>query len=269
MRAAIATGYRKGFNTIIDANVVTAITAFVLFAVATGGVRGFALMLLIGTILSMLTAVARDARPPRRPRRLPLVRQPELHGREGAEDPALAADRLHRQDAPLVRDLGHDPRDRHRLARRPGPQPRHRLPGRQPGRLHDVAAGAARQRCGARSATSSARTPSSRAAATRSDGGYESFQIKTESLDGQTQTELQRAIETQFGAESIGVRNVSASFSSQILRGAILAIIVSLRADRRLHHPALRVEVRRPGAHRALPRPAARDRRLLARRDGR
>ena len=50
VRAAIAAGYSKGFHTIIDANVVTAITALVLFLVATAGVKGFALMLLIGTI---------------------------------------------------------------------------------------------------------------------------------------------------------------------------------------------------------------------------
>src|SRR6188474_2106993 len=58
IRAAISTGYQKGFHTIVDANVVTAITAMVLFVVATASVRGFALMLLIGTALSMLTAVA-------------------------------------------------------------------------------------------------------------------------------------------------------------------------------------------------------------------
>src|SRR5262249_55062293 len=51
-------GYAKGFHTIIDANVVTAITALVLFAVATASVKGFALMLLIGTVISLLTAVA-------------------------------------------------------------------------------------------------------------------------------------------------------------------------------------------------------------------
>ena len=58
VRAAIAAGYGKGFATIIDANVVTAITAVVLFLVATAGVKGFALMLLIGTLMSLLTAVA-------------------------------------------------------------------------------------------------------------------------------------------------------------------------------------------------------------------
>ena len=58
VRAAIAAGYGKGFATIVDANVVTAITAMVLFLVATAGVKGFALMLLIGTLISLLTAVA-------------------------------------------------------------------------------------------------------------------------------------------------------------------------------------------------------------------
>jgi SecD/SecF fusion protein len=58
VRAAIATGYGKGVHTILDANVVTAITALVLFGVATAQVKGFALMLLIGTVISLLTAVA-------------------------------------------------------------------------------------------------------------------------------------------------------------------------------------------------------------------
>src|SRR4030095_10719221 len=58
VRAAISAGYAKGFHTIIDANVVTVITALVLFAVATAGVKGFALMLMIGTVISLITAVA-------------------------------------------------------------------------------------------------------------------------------------------------------------------------------------------------------------------
>ena len=58
VRAAISAGYSKGFRTIIDANVVTVITALVLFAVATAGVKGFALMLMIGTVISLVTAVA-------------------------------------------------------------------------------------------------------------------------------------------------------------------------------------------------------------------
>src|SRR3954451_11394220 len=55
--AAIATGYRKGLAAIIDANVVTFMTAFILFVLATAGVKGFAFTLGIGTLTSLFTAV--------------------------------------------------------------------------------------------------------------------------------------------------------------------------------------------------------------------
>jgi SecD/SecF fusion protein len=58
VRAAISAGYGKGFHTILDANVVTVITAMVIFLIAVADVKGFALMLLIGTIISLITAVA-------------------------------------------------------------------------------------------------------------------------------------------------------------------------------------------------------------------
>lgn len=57
MAAAIAAGYRRGIATIVDANVVTLLTAFVLFVLATAGVKGFAFTLGVGTIVSLLTAV--------------------------------------------------------------------------------------------------------------------------------------------------------------------------------------------------------------------
>ena len=55
--SAISTGYRKGIATIIDANVITLITAFILFVLASAGVKGFAFTLGIGTIVSLFTAV--------------------------------------------------------------------------------------------------------------------------------------------------------------------------------------------------------------------
>ncbi len=57
MLSAISEGYKKGIATIIDANVITLITAFILFGLATAGVKGFAFTLGIGTIVSLLTAV--------------------------------------------------------------------------------------------------------------------------------------------------------------------------------------------------------------------
>jgi SecD/SecF fusion protein len=57
MLSALSEGYRKGIATIIDANVITLLTAFILFGLATAGVKGFAFTLGIGTIVSLFTAV--------------------------------------------------------------------------------------------------------------------------------------------------------------------------------------------------------------------
>ena len=55
--AALTTGFRKGFSTIADANIVTLLVAFILFVLATAGVKGFAFTLGVGTMLSLFTAV--------------------------------------------------------------------------------------------------------------------------------------------------------------------------------------------------------------------
>jgi SecD/SecF fusion protein len=57
MMSAISAGYRRGIATIVDANVITLITAFILFALATANVKGFAFTLGVGTIASLFTAV--------------------------------------------------------------------------------------------------------------------------------------------------------------------------------------------------------------------
>ncbi len=57
MLSAISAGYRRGIATIVDANVITLITAFILFALATANVKGFAFTLGVGTIASLFTAV--------------------------------------------------------------------------------------------------------------------------------------------------------------------------------------------------------------------
>jgi len=54
---AISAGYKKGLTAIMDANIVTVLVAFILFVLATAGVRGFALTLAVGVILSLFTAV--------------------------------------------------------------------------------------------------------------------------------------------------------------------------------------------------------------------
>jgi SecD/SecF fusion protein len=226
VRAAIGSGYRKGFNTIVDANVVTMITAFVLFAVATGGVRGFALMLLIGTLISMLTAVLAT-------RALLGV----LAGFRWFDNPAfmgasaLKVPKWQRIDFVGRRNvwfalsgvvivigiaslgvqglnLGIDFEGGSQLNFRT----------EQPFAVDDVRAEAARLGLG--DAVIQGRGESV-------GGEYREFQLKTESLTAEEQAQLQRNLESRFDTDT-SVRNVSASFSEQILRGAVLAIVVSL-----------------------------------------
>ncbi len=56
-RAAVEAGYAKAFLTILDSNVTTLIAALFLFGFGTGPVKGFAVTLSIGIVVSMFTAV--------------------------------------------------------------------------------------------------------------------------------------------------------------------------------------------------------------------
>ncbi|MFZ5800977.1 MAG: protein translocase subunit SecD [Candidatus Omnitrophota bacterium] len=55
--ASIHNGYHKAFSAIFDANVTTLIAAFFLFQFGTGPIRGFAVTLVIGLLISMFTAI--------------------------------------------------------------------------------------------------------------------------------------------------------------------------------------------------------------------
>ncbi|MFW6188821.1 MAG: protein translocase subunit SecD [Planctomycetota bacterium] len=57
VRLALRNGYDRAFTTIVDANVTTLLTAVVLYLVGTGPVRGFAVTLSFGILLSMFTAL--------------------------------------------------------------------------------------------------------------------------------------------------------------------------------------------------------------------
>lgn len=56
LRAAIDAGFKRAYKTIIDANVTTIITALILAYFTSGTVRGFAVTLGIGVLVSMFTA---------------------------------------------------------------------------------------------------------------------------------------------------------------------------------------------------------------------
>ena len=56
-KQAIIAGYDRAYNTIFDSNLTTFIVAFILFAIGTGPIKGFAVTLMIGIICSMFTAI--------------------------------------------------------------------------------------------------------------------------------------------------------------------------------------------------------------------
>jgi len=55
--ASITNGYKKAFTTILDANVTTLLTAFVLSFIGSGPIKGFATTLSVGIVCSMFTAI--------------------------------------------------------------------------------------------------------------------------------------------------------------------------------------------------------------------
>jgi protein-export membrane protein SecD len=57
LRSAIDEGFSKALSAIIDSNVTTAITSFILLVLGTGPIQGFATTLLIGIITTLFTAI--------------------------------------------------------------------------------------------------------------------------------------------------------------------------------------------------------------------
>ena len=227
VRAAIQTGYSKGFATIVDANVITAITALVLFAVATASVRGFALMLLIGTAISMLTAVLATRAILVLISGWKILENPRVIGTSGGGiRPWLKIDFISKRrlwfgiSATVIAvsilalgirglNLGIDFKG--------GTQIAFTTPA--PTSLETVREQAAR--VGQANAVIQGRGPST-------NGDYKSFQIRTETLTSQEAVQLQSDLKESVKADAFGVKNVSSSFGRQIARSAILAIIVSL-----------------------------------------
>ena len=229
MRAAIAQGYQKGFATIVDANVVTAITAMVLFAVATASVRGFALMLLIGTALSMLTAVLATRAILALLGGFGWLDNPRFMGATGQGIPRwLRCDYIGRRRH-LVRDLG---RRRRALDRRDRAS--------RASTSASTSRAARRSRSGRRSRRRSSRCASEAAAIGQAGaviqgrGSVDRRQVH-ELPDPHRVADERRAErapagsrETPSSATSFGAKNVSESFGRQIANNALLAIVVSL-----------------------------------------
>ena len=57
VKTSINEGFKRAFTSILDSNITTLITGIILYLLGTGSVKGFALTLIIGVLVSMFTAV--------------------------------------------------------------------------------------------------------------------------------------------------------------------------------------------------------------------
>jgi len=57
VRNAISLGFSRAFGTIIDTHVTTIVSALFLFQFGTGPIKGFAVTLIVGLLISMFTSV--------------------------------------------------------------------------------------------------------------------------------------------------------------------------------------------------------------------
>jgi SecD/SecF fusion protein len=228
VRAAIAAGYGKGFHTILDANVVTAITALVLFLIAVASVKGFALMLLIGTVISLITAVAATRALLGLLAGFRWFDNPRFMGAEGQQTANwLQIDFMKRRKLWFaisgvivlagavslgVRglNLGIDFKGGTQVTfktHKPYAQAQVASIVTQAGESGAIVQG--------------------RGTAVAGDK-YTQWQIRTRSLTSAKQSALSQDLKTRLGAYASGVKNVSSSFGHQIALDAIWGIIVSL-----------------------------------------
>src|SRR5262245_404739 len=229
VRAAISAGYSKGFHTIIDANVVTAITALVLFLVATAGVKGFALMLLIGTAISLVTAVFATRAMLGLLAGFSWFENPAFMGAKGQQHGRwLQIDFMGKRRLWFaisgviiaiaivslgVRQLNWG------IDFKGGSQVTFQTP--QPQLVDDV-----RSDAQAIDPALSKAVIQGRGAST--DGKYQSFQLRTKALSPAVGEKLRNELETKLGATHYGSTTVSESFGRQIAKSAAWAIFGSL-----------------------------------------
>jgi protein-export membrane protein SecD len=95
LTAAIEAGFSRAWNSILDSNVSTLITAFILYYFGTSVVRGFALVLIIGVLTSMFTAITLSRMMLRWVVQQPRARQAHLFG---IADTGLSADARSRKE---------------------------------------------------------------------------------------------------------------------------------------------------------------------------
>lgn len=228
LKAAISAGYSRGFRTILDANAVTLITAGVLFVASQSSVKGFAFLLAIGVLVSMFTSVVATRAILNvlsnfswfdNPRVIGAAAKPvrwrfDFAGRKRLFFGIAAVAVLICLGALAVRglNLGLDFTGGTRMAivtTKPATTEEIRqLLVRSDGELNGAIV---------------------RGEGSQSGSTYTSFQVDAKEIPADKVQQIEQSINQQYGlAEQVDVRTVSASFGSEILRGALLALAFSI-----------------------------------------
>ena len=228
LKASISAGYSRGFRTILDANAVTLITAGVLFVASQSSVKGFALLLAIGVLVSMFTSVVATRAILSVLSNFAWFNNPRVIGAE-AKPVRWRFDFAGRKRlffaiagvmiviciaAVGIRGLnmGLDFTGGTRMA----------VVTTNPATVDEMR-------------TLLVQVDSELSAAViRGEGStagstYKTFQIDAKEISPERVQTIQQSVNQQYGlAEQIDVRTVSASFGSEILRGALLALLFSI-----------------------------------------
>ena len=238
--AAISGGYTKALRTIIDANVVIIGVAFILFMLATAGIKGFAFTLGVGTLTSMFTAVLFTSALMGSLGRTRLLNSRFALGAQGEGRPwtfdfmgkskwffsmsgvilligALAI-------AGKGINFGIDFESGTRI----------KTPIEQAANTEDV-----------RDALPSDLQDAEVQEVEEPELGENVFQISTETLEPEEVARVRTALDEEFGVRQadFSANSIGPTFGEQIARTALIAIIASLDPDLDLHRAQVRVQV--------------------------
>ena len=259
---AISQGYKKGLTAIIDANVVTFMVAFILFILATAGVKGFAFALGVGTLVSFLTAVLLTQAVLGALGRSKIITHPSALGAQSTRQ-RFRWDYMGKSKyffavsgvILLIGALGD---------RRQGPEPRHRL---HVGLARRRRAQPERERAGdprhARRRSGSARRRSRRSRGTEFKSN-EAFQISTDTLTAGRARQGRGSAEQGVRRRDLQLPDDRADVRQHGRQGRDHRDHRVADRDQQLHRAQIRMEIRGAGADRVDARPADHGRRLRA-----
>ncbi|MEI6688936.1 MAG: protein translocase subunit SecD [Thermoleophilia bacterium] len=228
LKAAISAGYSRGFRTILDANAVTLITAGVLFVASQSSVKGFAFLLAIGVLVSMFTSVVAtrailnvlsnfswfnnprvigaEAKPVRW--RFDFAGRKRLFFTIAAVAVAICVGALFIRGLNLGLDFTGGTRMAIVTQKAATPDEIKALLVKADGELSGSIV---------------------RGEGAQSGSTYTTFQVDAKEIPAAKVQTIEQSVNQQYGlAEQVDVRTVSASFGSEILRGALLALVFSI-----------------------------------------